>query len=135
MQCDGAVLAVALGGAALCGEASQAQEAFRPAPADRVYQVLLLGNTGAAGSDQLAATLTLLASQLAAAGPNSAVVFLGDLLPCWCIEVRRESVAGPTRHVASSRGNSPERWSSVSVVNGMRLEEPIGPKSHTSVVF
>lgn len=82
MKCDGAVLAVALGGAALCGEASQAQEPFRPAPADRVYQVLLLGNTGAAGSDQLAPTLTLLATQLAAAGPNSAVVFLGDLLPC-----------------------------------------------------
>lgn len=84
MKCDVAVLAVALGGAAFLGEAGHAQELPRPAPADRVYQVFLLGNTGAgaAGSDQLAPTLTLLASQLATAGPHSAVVCLGDLLPC-----------------------------------------------------
>lgn len=84
MKCDVAVLAVALGGAAFFGEAGHAQELPRPAPADRVYQVFLLGNrgAGAAGSDQLAPTLTLLASQLATAGPHSAVVFLGDLLPC-----------------------------------------------------
>lgn len=83
MKCDAAVFAVALGGAAWFGAAGHAQELPRPAPADRVYQVFLLGNTGAAeDSDQLAPTLTLLESQLATAGQNSAVVFLGDLLPC-----------------------------------------------------
>lgn len=48
----------------------------------RTYQVILIGNTGAAGPSDLAPTLQLLASQLGSADTNAAVVFLGDLLPC-----------------------------------------------------
>ncbi|MGH7495505.1 MAG: hypothetical protein ACREOO_24360 [bacterium] len=54
----------------------------RPDESRLAYQVFLLGNTGAESSDKLQPTLTLLKSKLSTAGENSAVVFLGDLLPC-----------------------------------------------------
>ncbi len=73
------VLAAVIG--SLCALPCQAQEDYpRPAEATRTYQVLLLGNTGSPSPDDLAPTLDLLQRQLATAGEESAVVFLGDQL-------------------------------------------------------
>jgi len=55
---------------------------IRPDSKDRVYEVLLIGNTGASGIEKLTPTLQLLRYELEDAGNNSAVVFLGDLLQC-----------------------------------------------------
>ncbi|MCH8961845.1 MAG: metallophosphoesterase, partial [Bacteroidetes bacterium] len=59
----------------------QAQEEYpRPADDQRAYQLFLLGNTGSPSPDDLRPTLELLKRQLATAGQQSAVVFLGDQL-------------------------------------------------------
>ncbi|MCH8963033.1 MAG: metallophosphoesterase [Bacteroidetes bacterium] len=59
----------------------QAQEEYPRLPeAMRTYQVFLLGNTGTASPEDLTPTLDLLKRQLATAGQESAVVFLGDQL-------------------------------------------------------
>ena len=47
-----------------------------------VYQVFLVGNAGAGELSDVAPTLSLLQAQLAHAGERSAVVFLGDTVPC-----------------------------------------------------
>lgn len=54
----------------------------RPAASSKLYEVILLGNTGAGTSDDLLPTLDLLRQQLSAAGEDVAVVFLGDQVPC-----------------------------------------------------
>ena len=59
-----------------------AQSPTRPDDARRAYQVVLLGNTGAGTMEQLEPTLRFARRRLMEAGENSAVVFLGDLLPC-----------------------------------------------------
>jgi hypothetical protein len=53
----------------------------RPAKGFRAYQIFFVGNTGAGSSDKLESTLKLLRKKLKIAGSNSAVIFLGDLLP------------------------------------------------------
>ena len=59
-----------------------AQETYiRPVNADLNYQVICVGNTGAGSSTMLEPTLKLLQNKMASAGSNSAVIFLGDLLP------------------------------------------------------
>ena len=60
----------------------KAQAAPRADTTHRTYQVILLGNTGADRPSAVAPTLQLLRRQLATMGENSAVVLLGDLLPC-----------------------------------------------------
>ena len=60
---------------------ARAQEAVaRPAADAPAFRVFLLGNTGTDHPDRLAPTLDLLRRQLGAAGPESAVVLLGDQL-------------------------------------------------------
>ena len=62
--------------------ASVAQENFiRPNHPNLIYQVLCIGNTGAGSSTDLEPTLKLLRNKLGTVGSNSAVIFLGDLLP------------------------------------------------------
>jgi len=53
----------------------------RPEKTERSYEILFVGNTGAGSSLDLEPTLSLLKSKLQTADENSAVVFLGDLLP------------------------------------------------------
>ncbi|NBC19147.1 MAG: BamA/TamA family outer membrane protein [Bacteroidetes bacterium] len=54
-----------------------------PPASERVYQVFLIGDTGDPGRDtEIEPALTLLDRQLAAADPQSAVVFLGDNIYC-----------------------------------------------------
>lgn len=66
----------------LAGSMRAQQLPPRPDESKLAYQVFLLGNTGAESEEKLQPTLALLKSKLTAADTNSAVVFLGDLLPC-----------------------------------------------------
>jgi len=53
-----------------------------PPASDLAYQVFLIGDTGGASLDPLEPALRLLKRQLAQAGDNAAVVFLGDNIYC-----------------------------------------------------
>ena len=76
------ICVVALMAFDLAGSMHAQQAPPRPDKSRQVYQAFLLGNTGAESEGKLLPTLALLKSKLDAAGKNTAVVFLGDLLPC-----------------------------------------------------
>jgi hypothetical protein len=61
---------------------SVAQDSYiRPTNEDLIYQVFCVGNTGAGSKEVIEPTLQLLQHKLGVGGKNSAVIFLGDLLP------------------------------------------------------
>ena len=64
--------------AVFASPAGRAQDHPRPAEETRAFRVFLLGNTGTPTVGDLAPTLEMLKGQLATAGAESAVIFLGD---------------------------------------------------------
>ena len=67
---------------AILQQAAGENEAVQPDEIGLSYRVFLLGNIGSDVSSKQSPVQELLDNQLAQAGENSAVVFLGDNIPC-----------------------------------------------------